>query len=104
MEPRDFCLWLQGFSELNAEVPTQEQWDSIREHLATVFNKITPEVKFAEAKPKPPVNVDWQEVLKNLPKQEIVKPLNNGFFLDSPVYHNGYPSQSPPLGKINVMC
>jgi len=42
MEPLQFAYWLQGFSELNADPPTPEQWQSIKEHLATVFNKVTP--------------------------------------------------------------
>lgn len=42
MEPRDFCYWLQGFSELTPEPPTMEQWDSIKQHLSTVFKKVTP--------------------------------------------------------------
>lgn len=42
MQPTDFCYWLQGFVELNGEQPTPEQWKSIKEHLQTVFKKITP--------------------------------------------------------------
>lgn len=45
MQPRDFCYWLQGFAELTPQVPTQEQWDSIREHLALVFTKVTSPVE-----------------------------------------------------------
>lgn len=41
MEQRDFIYWLQGFAELNKQAPTQEQWDSIREHLQLCFNKVT---------------------------------------------------------------
>jgi hypothetical protein len=32
MTPEQFAYWLQGFAELQGAVPTQEQWDSIREH------------------------------------------------------------------------
>jgi hypothetical protein len=42
MTADQFAYWLQGFSELNASPPTAEQWQSIRDHLATVFNKVTP--------------------------------------------------------------
>lgn len=42
MEPLQFAYWLQGFSELNEQPPSPEQWQSIKEHLATVFNKVTP--------------------------------------------------------------
>lgn len=41
MEPRDFCYWLQGFCELTAQAPTQQQWDVIMEHLNLVFDKRT---------------------------------------------------------------
>jgi len=37
-----FAYWLQGFAELNQNPPTAAQWQSIREHLATVFTKVTP--------------------------------------------------------------
>ena len=43
MAPEQFCYWLQGFAELSDDnPPTPEQWKSIREHLATVFEKVTP--------------------------------------------------------------
>lgn len=46
MTSEQFAYWMQGFAELNAEPPTAEQWKSIREHLATVFVKVTPQVSF----------------------------------------------------------
>lgn len=42
MTPENFCYWLQGFVELQKEQPTPEQWDAIKDHLSTVFNKVTP--------------------------------------------------------------
>jgi hypothetical protein len=45
MTEQQFAYWLQGFAELNPQPPTAEQWQSIREHLATVFKKVTPEVQ-----------------------------------------------------------
>lgn len=45
MTPEQFAYWLQGFVELNGDMPTAEQWASIKEHLATVFVKVTPPVK-----------------------------------------------------------
>lgn len=43
MTSEQFCHWLRGFAELSiVEQPTAEQWKSIKEHLATVFNQITP--------------------------------------------------------------
>ncbi len=36
-----FCDWLQGYVELQGELPTQEQWEMIKEHLALVYNKVT---------------------------------------------------------------
>lgn len=45
MTPEQFAYWMQGFAELNALPPSHEQWQSIREHLALVFEKKTPEFK-----------------------------------------------------------
>lgn len=38
-----FCYWLQGRAELDPAPPTLEQWQAIRDHLALVFNKVTPQ-------------------------------------------------------------
>lgn len=42
MSPEQFAYWLQGFAELNPAPPTAEQWQTIRDHIATVFEKVTP--------------------------------------------------------------
>ena len=44
MTEQQFAYWLNGFAELNEAPPTAEQWKSIREHLATVFVKVTPPI------------------------------------------------------------
>lgn len=49
MTPENFTYWLQGFVELNGEQPTPEQWKSIKEHLQTVFKKVTPEVSVSNS-------------------------------------------------------
>jgi hypothetical protein len=43
MTAEQFAYWMQGFAELTGdEPPTPAQWKSIREHLQTVFVKVTP--------------------------------------------------------------
>jgi len=43
MTTEQFAYWLQGFSELTGGTPpTAEQWQSIQDHLKTVFVKVTP--------------------------------------------------------------
>lgn len=42
MTPEQFCYWLNGYAELSNSPPNIEQWQSIKEHLATVFTKVTP--------------------------------------------------------------
>lgn len=42
MTPEQFCYWLNGFGELTTDAPTAEQWKAIKEHLETVFKKVTP--------------------------------------------------------------
>jgi hypothetical protein len=44
MTAEQFCYWLQGFGELNGAPPTEAQWQSINEHLQTVFKKVTPPI------------------------------------------------------------
>jgi hypothetical protein len=44
MDALQFAYWLQGFAELTSEAPTAEQWQAIKDHLATVFKKVTPPV------------------------------------------------------------
>jgi len=48
MTPEQFCYWLQGRAELDPNPPSFEQWQSIREHLQTVFTKVTPLVQRKE--------------------------------------------------------
>ena len=45
MTAEQFAYWFQGFAELSETPPTQAQWDSMREHVATVFKKVTPQVQ-----------------------------------------------------------
>lgn len=43
MTPEQFCYWLQGFIEMREsdDIISCEQVKMIREHLATVFKKVT---------------------------------------------------------------
>lgn len=51
MTSEQFAYWLQGFVELNGSEPTPDQWQSIKDHLKTVFVKVTPEVKIGRPYP-----------------------------------------------------
>lgn len=42
MTPEQFAYWFKGFAETSAERPTDAQWAIIRDHLNTVFVKVTP--------------------------------------------------------------
>lgn len=43
MTPEQFCYWLQGRAELQPDkAPSTAEWKMIREHLETVFVKVTP--------------------------------------------------------------
>jgi hypothetical protein len=44
MTPEQFTYWLQGFVEVGKTPPTPEQWQEIKNHLATVFHKVTPDI------------------------------------------------------------
>lgn len=47
MTPEQFCYWLQGYFELSSEERPQlyaEQTRIVRDHLALVFEKVTPKL------------------------------------------------------------
>jgi hypothetical protein len=41
-DPKSFCYWLQGYFELGGENLSPQQVQIIKDHLALVFNKVTP--------------------------------------------------------------
>lgn len=44
LSPESFCYWLQGFVELNPNAMlTLTQWQIVKDHLALVFKKETPD-------------------------------------------------------------
>lgn len=44
MTEREFCYWLQGMLEIGGVAPLDErQVQIIKDHLATVFAKVTPD-------------------------------------------------------------
>lgn len=69
MTDKEFCYWLQGFVELGGEAPTKEQWDSIKEHLALVFTKVTTPYpspnpyKVTDVKTAVPPNYKWGDII-----------------------------------------
>lgn len=53
MTPEQFSYWLQGFTELSPDmpVPSPAQWQAIKDHLQTVFVKVTPPFQIARSGP-----------------------------------------------------
>ncbi|WP_371343854.1 hypothetical protein [Klebsiella quasipneumoniae] len=43
MTPEQFAYWLQGYAEISGKQPTESEWQVIKDHLQTVFNKVTPD-------------------------------------------------------------
>lgn len=67
MDAPNFAYWLNGFAELNGDTPpTEAQWKSIREHLALVFEKVTPAVGVPQG--------DDQSVLRRPTDRRILAP------------------------------
>lgn len=75
MTSEQFAYWMQGFVELNGATPTDEQWQSIKEHLATVFVKVTPPVQASPSAPS-----------------------SDRTYVPTPVYH---PVRMPDFSKVN---
>ena len=69
-----FCYWLQGYVELNGNIPTGAQWISIKEHLALVFNKVTSEIVNTPVKVDSGVNVDiLSHIRDKLPPNKMLE-------------------------------
>jgi hypothetical protein len=53
MTPEQFCYWLQGFFEISgAEKIDARQTKEIKNHLSTVFEKVTPDVSIPFIQPQ----------------------------------------------------
>lgn len=62
MLPEQFTYWLQGFVEVNGEREiTEQQWKIIKDHLKTVFKKVTPQYTYTENLP-PIVPIDLYKI------------------------------------------
>lgn len=51
MTPEQFAYWLQGFAEISQKAPTEKEWQVIKDHLATVFKKVTPDRTITSPEP-----------------------------------------------------
>lgn len=64
MTPEQFAYWLQGFAEIHSAAPSADQWQVIRDHLAAVFQKVTPE-RAPSSRPTPAFDhAEWAKVLE----------------------------------------
>lgn len=63
MTPEQFAYWLQGFVEMTPteNVPTPQQWTMIKQHLQTVFTKVTPDLGKTEM-------LNLKDVFKKMPR------------------------------------
>lgn len=43
MTPEQFVYWLQGFSEISGDLPTDEQWGLIQSKLSEVMERLSEE-------------------------------------------------------------
>jgi len=67
MTPEQFAYWLQGYAELNPDLPpTSQQWKAIVEHLNLVFVKKTP--------PLTPPKPDPYNIVNHFDFKELVLP------------------------------
>lgn len=74
MTPEQFCYWLQGALELGtADSLDAGQVDMIREHLALVFDKRTPECTELKMDMRPPVILDAQRSVDELVRKGLMQ-------------------------------
>ena len=74
MTPEQFAYWLQGFVELNGgNLPSDAQWQSIKDHLQSLFHKMTPKVATGPlcAQPNEMLNRNPGEMLDRNPGEML---------------------------------
>ncbi len=71
MTPEQFCYWLQGFAELNEDEPNDEQWEMIKNHLGTVFDKVTPPLKKSGKVLNEDKKSPLEEAIKDMQKNRV---------------------------------
>jgi hypothetical protein len=61
MTPEQFTYWLQGYVEIAATrtAPTSDEWNVIKDHLALVFDKQTPDRSVSGQGSQP---IDWTKL------------------------------------------
>ena len=69
MTPEQFVYWLQGFAEISRKAPNEQEWQVIKDHLATVFVKVTPKRGPAVAAPALP-----NDPMKPTPINPVINP------------------------------
>lgn len=82
MTPEQFVYWLQGFAEIYGGTPGIEEWGVIKDHLALVFDKKTPDYnKLAQwgkvnqwTEPYPGVQIPPYVPLKDINKTPFEPP------------------------------
>lgn len=62
MSPESFAYWLQGYVEINGQTPTDAQWLIIKDHLAKVFDKKTPN---RDNGVQQPVDLKWPKIVQD---------------------------------------
>ena len=93
MTPEQFAYWLQGMTEcMPKEVsPSIEQWTAIRDHLNTVFKKVTP-----------PIGKTFDEMFPNPVPMPIAIPPAYPLTRDS--FGVPYTPLVNPLGGPTIIC
>jgi hypothetical protein len=93
MTAEQFAYWMQGFAELTGdEPPTAGQWKSMKEHLQTVFVKVTPPLQdwrpavndpskappIRTTSPVPILPYDWQHPNTGTPPSHLIATCSTG--------------------------
>ena len=94
MTPEQFCYWLQGFAEMNQESAsiTDQQWLIIKDHLQTVFTKVTPDRKV-----EPPSVDQADKIIKRIREMQEKDPVTIPYNPQVPRPWVDHPYQPMPI-------
>ncbi len=97
MTPEQFCYWMQGFVEMNQEndTITEKQWLIIKDHLKTVFTKVTPDRNISK-KLESPLDDQLSEIMERIKELQKKDAINIPYHPPNPQpWAEKYPHYQP---------
>lgn len=98
MDSSSFCYWLQGYFELGGENLSPQQVQVIKDHLALVFNKVTPSYDLSG------INLAVDGYVASPDNLTKVPDTSKHYGSYSPILVPNFPKYPPPSNQQFITC